>query len=100
MKGRVAKTLAAKRKSIIEERQIPISEKRMERFVGKKLDVLVEEKIVNEDGLYLGRATCQAPEVDGAIVINSDAEPECGTFIKALVYARSGFDLSAAHQDG
>jgi ribosomal protein S12 methylthiotransferase len=100
MKPKVAKVLAAKRESIIEEKQIPISEERMERFKGKTLQVLVEEKIVNEDGLFLGRAACQAPEVDGAVVINSDTELECGTFIKAVVYARSGFDLNAAHQDG
>jgi ribosomal protein S12 methylthiotransferase len=100
MKGRVAKPLAAKRKSIIEERQISISEERMERFKGKTLQVLIEEKIINEDGLYLGRAACQAPEVDGAVVINSDAELVTGTFIKAVIYARSGFDLNAAHQDG
>jgi ribosomal protein S12 methylthiotransferase len=100
MKGRVAKALAAKRKSIIEERQIPISEERMEGFKGKTLDVLVEEQIVNEDGLYLGRAQCQAPEVDGAVVLTADTELDVGTFVKAVVIARSGFDLSAVHQDG
>jgi ribosomal protein S12 methylthiotransferase len=99
MKPRVSKVIAAKRKSIIEEKQIPITEQRMERFKGKTLDILVEEKIVNEDGLYLGRAASEAPEVDGAVVLNSDTELECGSFIKAVVYARSGFDLNAAHQD-
>ncbi len=100
MKPRVAKVLAAKRKALIEEKQIPITEKRMERFIGKRLEVLVEEKIINEDGLYLGRAAAQAPEVDGAVVINADEELVSGTFVHATIVTRSGFDLMAAHQNG
>jgi len=68
MKGRVAKKTAAGRKQLLEERQIPITEKRMERFVGRTFDVLVEEKfepaagdtISGEEELYLGRLPCQA----------------------------------------
>jgi ribosomal protein S12 methylthiotransferase len=110
MKGRVSKGLAAERKAIIEERQIPITWGRMDRFIGRTMDVLVEESVTApgnralsgregppREALYLGRLFCQAPEVDGAAVIDS-FEPGCtelrpGTFIRGRVYARAGFDL-------
>ena len=101
MRGRVAKKTAAARKRIIEERQIPITEKNMDRFVGRTLDVLIEERFENaapafEDGesLWLGRLYCQAPEIDGsAVVVNGGAELKPGTLVPGRIIARRGFDL-------
>ncbi|MDR2537195.1 MAG: 30S ribosomal protein S12 methylthiotransferase RimO [Treponema sp.] len=93
MKNRIPKRLAIERKAIVEERQTPISEKRMERFVGRRLDALVEEAIDSEEGLYLGRLFCQAPEVDGATVITSDTRLAVGDFVTGKIVARAGIDL-------
>jgi len=109
MKKRVPVKTAEKRKQIIEERQIPITEKNMDRFVSQNLDVLVEEKIAagitnadsdsSEDSetLWLGRLYCQAPDIDGAAVIvkseKSKLNPQLGNFIKCKVVSRRGFDL-------
>ncbi|MDR3192799.1 MAG: 30S ribosomal protein S12 methylthiotransferase RimO [Treponema sp.] len=93
MKGRVAKKTARERKRIVEERQVPISEERMERFVGRGMDALVEEILDGEEGLYLGRLYCQAPEVDGAAVISSRRPLEPGVLARGGVTGRVGFDL-------
>jgi ribosomal protein S12 methylthiotransferase len=108
MKGRVSKKTAARRKRNIEERQIPITEKNMDRFVGQTLDVLIEEQFANpvrdpqtpEGGetLYLGRLYCQAPEIDGAAVVVSNDVPGAaglkpGMLIPGKIIARRGFDL-------
>ena len=99
MKGRVAKKTAIERKRLIEERQIPITEKQMDRFAGRVFDVLVDEKFdapnPGDDGheLYLGRLPCQAPEVDGAAVILSPRPLELGALVPCRVIARRGFDL-------
>jgi len=45
MKGRVPVKTANLRKKIIEEKQIPITEKNMDRFIGQEFDVLLEERI-------------------------------------------------------
>ena len=105
MKDRVTKKIAAERKKIIEEKQIPITEKKMDRFVGRTMDVLVEEAV---DDLWLGRLFCQAPEVDGAAIIRTGeaqkgnartgnirtaSSPEPGALIRGTVVARRGFDL-------
>jgi ribosomal protein S12 methylthiotransferase len=100
MKNRVPKKLAAERKRIVEERQISISEKQMDRFIGRELDVLVEEAVDEEDGLYLGRLYCQAPEVDGAAVISdtrmvsvSEQVLAPGSMVRGRVVGRAGVDL-------
>ena len=101
MKGRVAKKTAAERKRIVEEKQIPITEKQMDRFVHRTFDVLVEEnfspgkdKAGEEENLYLGRLPCQAPEVDGASVILSPRPLKLGAIVSCRVVARTGFDLT------
>jgi len=102
MKGRVPKKIAARRKREIEERQIPISEKNMNRFVGQNFDVLLEEQFaggtedIEGENLWLGRLYCHAPEVDGAAVIvgaTGGAELKAGAILPCRVIARRGFDL-------
>ncbi|MDR0402401.1 MAG: 30S ribosomal protein S12 methylthiotransferase RimO [Treponema sp.] len=107
MKQRVGKKTAERRKAFVEETQIPITEKRMERFVGRRMEVLVEECLdppakdpsdpsgaSSVSGLYLGRLFCQAPEVDGAAVIHSGAAVlEAGDLVPCRTLRRAGFDL-------
>lgn len=99
MSGRVPKKIAAERKSRVEVKQTAISEERMQRFVGRTIDLLVEEKVEGEDGLYLARAACQAPEVDGATVLSAGVPLSVGTFVSGKVFGRAGFDLDAAYRD-
>jgi len=105
MKGRVPAKTAEARKKIIEERQIPITEKNMDRFVGQTLSVLVEEKMEaaagsNEETIWLGRLYCQAPDIDGSAVIiggdnskKTDENPKLGALVSCEVIARRSFDL-------
>jgi ribosomal protein S12 methylthiotransferase len=93
MKGRVPRRLAEERKRMVEEQQTAITQERMNRFIGRTEDVLVEERINGEEGLYLGRLPCQAPEADGAAVISADDPLEPGTFVRGAVFARAGLDL-------
>ncbi|MDR2943467.1 MAG: 30S ribosomal protein S12 methylthiotransferase RimO [Treponema sp.] len=99
MKGRVSAKIATARKREIEERQISITEKNMDRFPGQTLDVLIEERIdAGEDGenFWLGRIYCQAPEIDGTAVIADNADgksQQMGKFAKCKVIARRGIDL-------
>ena len=108
MRSRVSKKIAARRKQIVEERQIAITEQNMERFVGQTLDVLIEERFENgdsgtaddEESLWLGRLYCQAPEVDGAAVITGGpgfhGELKPGVLVPGAIIARRGFDLEVA----
>jgi len=107
MKGRVSAKIAKERKQIIEERQIPITEKNMERFVNQNLEVLAEEEIAasetdteENETLWLGRLYCQASDIDGAaVIVKSEASgtnPQLGNFMKCKIIARRGFDLEVS----
>ena len=115
MKGRVAKKAADARKKAIEEAQERITSKRLARFVGRELDVLVEERVETRAGgdtaggspsraeadeagpdggdepLSLGRAWLQAPEVDGLSVLRGDFAP--GSLVRARVLSVNGVDF-------
>jgi ribosomal protein S12 methylthiotransferase len=93
MKARPAKRLAESRKKQLEENQIIITEERMDRLAGKTSVVLVEEEIDGEEGLYLGRLFCHAPEVDGAAVIETTKTIKAGEFFPCKIIRRAGFDL-------
>jgi ribosomal protein S12 methylthiotransferase len=102
MKAQVPKKTAAKRQREIEERQITIAEKNMARFVGKNLEVLLEEQFCGNEGsaeneLWLGRLYCHAPEVDGAAVVTGlgehGREPKAGSLLPCRVIAQRGLDL-------
>jgi ribosomal protein S12 methylthiotransferase len=93
MKGSVKKAVAETRKRAVEQAQIRISERLLERYIGKTLDVLVEERVRGE-ALYLGRAYLHAPEVDGLVVIKAeDLQP--GRIVPVRIDGRAGIDLEA-----
>jgi ribosomal protein S12 methylthiotransferase len=89
--GRVAKSAAARRKAAVEEAQVPITARRLERFLGRTLDVLLEEEVEGE-GLWIGRAYLQAPEVDGLTVVAGEGLAP-GSVVPVRITRRNGVDL-------
>ena len=71
--------------------------------MGKEVEVLVEEIIEAEDeGLAIGRAWFQAPEVDGSVVIRYDLEDAevskallPGSLATVKILATTGVDLDS-----
>ena len=74
--------------------QLDISAQNYQKYIGQTLEVLVEEAI--EDGLFAGRATFQAPEVDGMAYIKSGPVPpgpQIGSFSRIKVTDAMEYDL-------
>jgi len=97
----VAPDLAERRAATVNERQRTITHERMQRFVGRDLDVLVEEMVPDEP-LAIGRCYAQAPEVDGSVVINvpsgsadGPTSVSPGRFVRCRIVRRNGLDLEA-----
>lgn len=67
-----------------------ISRQINEKFLGKTLDVLIDEK---EKDSYLGRSQYDAPEVDGLVYVNSKKELKPGDFVKVKVVDTLEYDL-------
>jgi ribosomal protein S12 methylthiotransferase len=62
-----------------------------EGFMGKTIEVLIEEK--QEDGLYIGRSQYDAPEVDGLVYVKSKGGLPIGSFINVKVTDTWEYDL-------
>lgn len=108
MAKRVPKKVAQKRAEILENEQQVLTSERLESFAGQTFDVLVEEIIENDaevsedstEGLAIGRAWFQAPEVDGCVVIRYDLDSkddvqavQPGNVVKVQILAVTGVDL-------
>ena len=60
--------------------------------LGTTIEVLVEGAHPETDHLLVGRASTQAPDVDGQILLN-DGHAEPGTFARVLLTETAGYDL-------
>lgn len=110
MKNRVPEKTAKKRAAELEEIQSGITAERLNKFIGRQVNVLIEEIIdvdekVAEDsseGLAIGRGWFQAPEVDGCVVIRYDRDSKeeaeaikTGNVVKVQILAATGVDLDS-----
>ena len=103
MKGRVPAKTAKARAARLEELQTAITAEHLQSYVGKELEILVEEIIdAEEEGLAIGRAWFQAPEVDGSVVIRYDLDDPAavkdlkpGAVATVKVLASTGVDLDS-----
>ena len=110
MKPRVPAKTARARASRLEELQTGITAERLSRYVGQELKVLVEEIVSVEEGdasaegLAIGRAWFQAPEVDGSVVIRYELDDKAavksilpGAVVIVKVLASTGVDLDTRY---
>jgi len=82
------------RRGRIMELQRGISAEILERFVGKRMEIVVDEPSPEWPGLFVGRTWFQAPEVDGVTYVSGpDVAP--GRVVKALIQDSQDYDLSA-----
>lgn len=112
MKKQVPTKIAEQRKTALNELQLKITEQKLAAFCGLEIDVLIEEIIPQEHNseeentqccIALGRAWFQAPEVDGAVVVNfsqaqkdSEGQPiTAGSLVRVRITALRGIDLEA-----
>jgi ribosomal protein S12 methylthiotransferase len=74
--------------------QLDISAQKYQKYIGQTLAVLVEESLENR--LYAGRATFQAPEVDGMTYIKlgpKQPAPAIGSFVRIKITDAMEYDL-------
>lgn len=95
---KAALSLAKKFQPRLQELQQQITEDRLQRYVGRELDVLLEERIEGED-LFIGRTFAQAPEVDGLTVVLSE-DGEVGRRLACRITRVIGVDLEAVPLTG
>lgn len=101
-KGRVAQKVSKKRAERLVSEQTEITQRHLKAHVGKEYDILIEEIVEGEDGIAIGRAWFQAPDVDGSVVVRYEKDDpkendaiKKGRFVRAKIVASSEVDLDA-----
>jgi len=79
----------------IVEVQRSISAERLERFVGREVDVLVDG-LEEESGVKAGRVQWQADDVDGVTYLERGGWAQPGEFVRARITASEDYDFQAA----
>ena len=70
MKDQIDEDAKVERQSRVMEAQKKLSNKNLQKFLGRKIPVLVKGVSEESDLLFEGRMSIQAPEVDGIVYIN------------------------------
>ncbi len=91
---RLAGPKVRRRRDIISERQNSITAEGLKRWVGRELDILIEEPVDGED-VALGRGFLNAPEVDGSVVVHASGLSE-GQVVRARITGVTEVDLQAS----
>jgi ribosomal protein S12 methylthiotransferase len=90
--GRVDPKVKEQRRRRLMAEQKKIARRLNKRRVGQRLDVLVEGTHEDTDLLLKGRMAGQAPEIDGAVLIN-DGSAEPGSFVTVEVTEAHHYDV-------
>jgi ribosomal protein S12 methylthiotransferase len=95
MHPKVTNRTAARRQRILMEQQAIIADRKNQRLIGKKFDILVEGPSQESELLLQGRLESQAPEIDGVCLINDSevGEVQGGEFRKIQILQSLGHDL-------
>ncbi len=82
------------RRQEIMEIQAGISAKRIRRYVGARVPVLLEGRLQGDQAVFLGRTRYQAPEVDGVVLIpEAPVDVPAGTVQTVEILRSDVYDL-------
>ncbi len=82
------------RRQEIMEIQAGISARRLKRYVGTRIPVLLDGRLRGDQGILVGRTQNQAPEVDGVVLISPPEGPGPADVIQSVEILRSDvYDL-------
>lgn len=108
LKPRIPAKTAEKRAALLQELQSQITMEQLQNFAGTQQNVLIEEILDTDpdsegaEGLAIGRAWMQAPEVDGCTVIRYDLDDKkqvemmkSGNVVKVKILSCTGVDLDS-----
>ncbi len=83
---------AAHRAEVIMDQQFRISQEKLESFIGKTFDVLVEGYDPYTDS-YMGRTYMDAPDIDNSVVFTSGYRIDDGDIVPVEIFDKDDFAL-------
>ena len=101
-KKRVSSKIAKERAQRLTEIQQIITRESLSKYTGTEIEVLIEEIVEGDEGIAIGRAWFQAPDVDGNIVVRYDRDNseennavKTGKIVRVKVTSSSDVDLDS-----
>jgi ribosomal protein S12 methylthiotransferase len=65
--------------------------------IGRTVDIILDQPVADKPGAWIGRGSCDAPDVDGVtFVTQTDHELKVGQIVACEIVASQGYDLIAA----
>lgn len=98
MDGQIEEEVKEERQAELMELQQEIAFDTAEDMIGREVLVMIEGKVADENA-YVGRTYRDAPNVDGLIFVNTDAELMSGDFAKVTVSGAVDYDLIGGLSD-
>ncbi len=93
MPYQVAETVKQDRLERAMQLQQEISKQNNQKWLGKILQVLVEERDEKQPDLWIGRSFMDAPEVDGSVFIRTHKEIRPGSFHSVKITSNKEYDF-------
>jgi len=92
MKDQIDEDVKINRQNTILELQQYIANETHSKFYDQVIEVLIEEKVDNED-VYMGRASFDAPEIDGLVYVNTKSSLNVGDIVRVHITDYMEYDL-------
>lgn len=92
--GHLELSVREERRDQILEVQMVISQEIMYAYMGRELDVVIEESVPGES-IYVGRSQYDTPEVDGVVYVHTNQTLNLGDFVQVRVTDALEYDLIA-----
>lgn len=89
-KGQIPQRIKQERFDRIMSAQQEVARESNAKFLGKSIDVLIEEK---QDKNFIGRTQGDAPEVDGVVYVNSKKALKIGKIVRVKIIDTLEYDL-------
>ncbi len=94
MPGHVPPKVKKERLDILMRDQQEIAKSIQQNFVGRRLNVLIEEKEQGSAATYIGRSEYDAPDVDGVVYVRSKRSLKTGDFVAVDITDAYEYDLA------
>lgn len=92
LSNKIPKELKEERRKKVMMLQKDISEEKNQAKIDQTYEVLIEEKLEDEN-IYLGRTAYDSPEIDGIVYVHTDNELEIGSFVDVTITGALEYDL-------
>ncbi len=91
---RIPRKVKEERREELLKAQRVITRKKLEGYINKEVDILVDGYDEEFSFVPKGRAYFQAPEVDGVVYVEAEREVRPGEFLRVKIYQSTDYDLA------